>query len=319
MTFSIVARCARTGELGVAVSTAVPAVGAMCPYLRPNVGGVTTQSWVNPYLASMALDRLEQGGSVEQALAYALQADPSADLRQIGIVDRNGHSIAWTGSSCTGWAGDRRGQDYTVQGNMLTGADTVDAMADAFEASHEEGLAQRLMLALEAGQKAGGDKRGRQSAALKVMGEEAYAMWDLRVDEHPDPVAELRRIFAVAQQQFVPFVAGMPTRDDFGRSPSADVTALLLTPPNERPGARLSAQGPAGAGTQDVGTDNEVLARWMGTRFADDRIPHNLNVYRGIVDEITRLRELDLAALHPAIVFDPLRSREPDMGGGTND
>jgi uncharacterized Ntn-hydrolase superfamily protein len=319
MTFSIVARCARTGELGVAVSTAVPAVGAMCPYLRPNVGAVTTQSWVNPYLALMALDRLEQGDSVEQALAYALRADPSADLRQIGIVDRNGHSIAWTGSSCTGWAGDRHGRGYTVQGNMLIGSDTVDAMADAFEASHEDGLAQRLMLALEAGQKAGGDKRGRQSAALKVMGREAYAMMDLRVDEHPDPVAELRRIFGVAQQQFVPFVAGMPTRDDFGRSPSADVTALLLRSPNERPGARPDVHSSAGAGMHDVGKDSEVLARWMGTRFAEDRIPHNLNVYRGIVDEITRLRELDLAALHPAILFDPLRSGEPDIGGGINE
>jgi uncharacterized Ntn-hydrolase superfamily protein len=256
-------------------------------------------------------------------LAYALHADPSADLRQIGIVDRNGHSIAWTGSSCTGWAGDRHGRDYTVQGNMLIGSDTVDAMADAFEASHEDGLAQRLMLALEAGQKAGGDKRGRQSAALKVMGKEAYAMVDLRVDEHPDPVAELRRIFGVAQQQFVPFVAGMPTRDDFGRAPSADVTALLLKSPNERPGARPyvppSEQGPAGADMHDAGKDSEVLARWMGTRFAEDRIPHNLNVYRGIVDEITRLRELDLAALHPAILFDPLRSREPDMDGDTNE
>ncbi|MEA3119339.1 MAG: hypothetical protein QOI13_2609 [Paraburkholderia sp.] len=315
MTFSIVGRCARTGELGVAVSTAVPAVGAMCPYLRPNVGAVTTQSWVNPYLALMALDRLEQGDSAEQALAYALRADPSADLRQIGIVDRNGHGSVWTGASCTGWAGDRRGQDYTVQGNMLIGPDTVDAMADAFEASQKEGLGQRLLLALEAGQKAGGDKRGRQSAALKVMGEEAYAMLDLRVDEHPNPVTELRRVFAVAQQQFVPFVAGMPTRDDYSRSPSAEVTALRLTPPTERPGARRLAD----ADMQSVGTDSEVLARWMGTRFAEDRIPHNLNVYRGIVDEITRLRELDLAALHPAILFDPLRSREPDMDGETNE
>jgi uncharacterized Ntn-hydrolase superfamily protein len=263
----------------------------------------------------MALDRLEQGDSAEQALAYALRADPSADLRQIGIVDRNGHGSVWTGASCTGWAGDRRGQDYTVQGNMLIGPDTVDAMADAFEASQKEGLGQRLLLALEAGQKAGGDKRGRQSAALKVMGEEAYAMLDLRVDEHPNPVTELRRIFAVAQQQLVPFVAGMPTRDDFGRSPSAEVTALLLTPPTERPGARRLAD----ADMQSVGTDSEVLARWMGTSFTNDRIAHNLNVYRDIVAEITRLRELDLAALHPAIVFDPLRSREPDMGGGAND
>ncbi|PLZ00864.1 DUF1028 domain-containing protein [Burkholderia sp. WAC0059] len=306
MTFSIVARCARTGQLGVAVSTAVPAVGAMCPYLRPNVGAVTTQSWVNPYLALRALERLEAGDSAEAALGHVLRTDPSADLRQLGIVDRAGRGVAWTGPSCTGWAGDRRGPGYTVQGNMLVGPETLDAMAGAFEASVDAPLAQRLMAALEAGQAAGGDRRGRQSAALKVVGEEEYALLDLRVDEHPDPVAELRRVFGVARHQLAPFVAGMPTRDDPGRAPPADVTAMLLASPAERPGASLPDGDPA--------ADSAVLARWMGTRFAPGRVTHNLAVYRDIAGEIARLRELDLAALHPAIVFDPLRGREPEEG-----
>ncbi len=191
MTFSIVARCSRTGALGVAVSTAVPAVGAMCVYLRSGVGAVSTQSWVNPYLALNALDALEQGADAEQALAQVLKADPAADLRQLGIVDSHGRSAASTGAQCTGWAGQRTGASYSIQGNMLTGAATLDAMQAAFDASATFALEERLMRALEAGQAAGGDKRGRQSAAIKVVRDEAYACVDLRVDEHGDPVAEL--------------------------------------------------------------------------------------------------------------------------------
>ncbi|TWG88311.1 hypothetical protein L602_001300000680 [Cupriavidus gilardii J11] len=145
----------------------------------------------------------------------------------------------------------------------------------------------------------GGDRRGRQSASLKVMEREAYATLDLRVDDHPEPVAELRRVYQVAQQQFVPFVQGMPTLDDPGRAPPSEVAALLLKSPGERPGAP-----PPG---------NEVLTQWMGTQFAPDRLEHNLNVYRGIVGEIARLRQLDLAQLHPAVVFDPLRALHPEQ------
>lgn len=299
MTFSIVARCERTGELGIAVSTAVPAVGAICPYLGANVGAVSTQSWVNPYLAMQALDQLGKGLDAGTAMAQVLEGDSGRDMRQLAIVDRHGGTAVWTGPSCVGWAGDRRGPGYTVQGNMLVGAGTLDAMADAYEASAGQPLAERLMRSLEAGQAAGGDKRGRQSASLKVMEREAYATLDLRVDDHPEPVAELRRVYQVAQQQFVPFVQGMPTLDDPGRAPPSEVAALLLKSPGERPGAP-----PPG---------NEVLTQWMGTQFAPDRLEHNLNVYRGIVGEIARLRQLDLAQLHPAVVFDPLRALHPEQ------
>lgn len=298
MTFSIVARCARTGELGVAVSTAVPAVGAMCPYLRAGAGAVSTQSWVNPYLALNALDLLERGATAQSALKQVLEGDPAAALRQLGIVDRHGHTATWTGSQCTGWAGQRTGASFTIQGNMLTGPATLDAMQAAFESSAHCALAERLMRALEAGQMNGGDKRGRQSAALKVMGDEAYAQLDLRVDEHPDPVAELRRVFGVAQRQLTPFVQAMPTRGDPGRAPSADVTALLLTPPPMRPGAR----------DEEAARDAHVLREWMGVAFASDRSAHNLTTYRSILAEITKLRELDLSATHPAVIFDPARA-----------
>jgi uncharacterized Ntn-hydrolase superfamily protein len=297
MTFSIVARCKRTGALGVAVSTAVPAVGAMCPYVRAGVGAVSTQSWVNPYLAMNALDLLERGDSAESALKQVLEADPAAALRQLGIVDGQGRTATWTGPSCTDWAGQRTAAGVTIQGNMLLGAATLDAMLAAFIASTDEALEERLLRALEAGQAAGGDKRGRQSAALKVMRDEAYPWLDLRVDEHADPVVELRRVFEVALHQFIPFVAGMPTRDDPGRAPPAHVTELLLKAPDQRPGAL----GP------DETADAAVLARWMGVAFAGNRAITNLATYRSILDEIDKLRELDLSILHPAVIFYPTR------------
>jgi len=296
MTFSIVARCERTGELGVAVSTAVPAVGAVCPYLRANVGAVSTQSWVNPYLAINVLDLLETGLSADQALAGVLGTDEARDLRQIGVVDTQGRTAVWTGVACTEWAGDRDGAGYSIQGNMLAGAATLDAMAKAYENSQGESLGERLMLALEAGQAAGGDKRGRQSAAIKVLGKEAYATLDLRVDEHANPVTELRRVLEIAKQQFVPFVLGMPTKDAPGRAPPKAVMELLLKPPAERPGAT------AGRFPQ---TDIEALARWMGAEFAPDRAQQNLAVFQGIASEIARLRQLDLTDLHPVVKFEP--------------
>jgi uncharacterized Ntn-hydrolase superfamily protein len=300
MTFSIVARCADTGALGVAVSTAVPAVGAMCIHLRAGVGAVSTQSWVNPYLALDALDLLERGADAESALAQALGGDPAADLRQLGMIAHRGHGAAWTGAQCTGWAGQRTGTSYAIQGNMLVGAATLDAMQAAFEAASGRALEERLMRALEAGEAAGGDLRGRQSAALKVVRDEAYAWVDLRVDEHENPVAELRRVFEVARVQAAPFVEGMPTRDDRGRTPPPEVTHMLLLPPPSRPGASAPARGAAGASVDE-------LARWIGVGFAADRIAHNLSVYRTILTEIDKLRTLDLSDRHPAVVFDVTR------------
>src|SRR5690349_18152445 len=182
MTFSIVAHCPRTNQLGVAVSTAVPAVGAMCPYARTGVGAVSTQSWVNPYLAIAALRLMEQGHSGPDALASVLAQDDAKELRQIGVVDALGRAASWSGSGCTPWFGDIVEPHFAVQGNMLVGEATIADMASAFRAHAHLDLAERLQLAMEAGQAAGGDKRGRQSAALKVYAAEEYALWDLRVD-----------------------------------------------------------------------------------------------------------------------------------------
>lgn len=235
-TFSISARCARTGMLGVAVSTAVPGVGGICPFVGAGVGAISTQSWVNPYLGIDGLALLADGLNAQQTLEKLMAGDPGRDVRQIGIVDANGRSAAWSGPQCTEWFGHVTGQDFAVQGNMLVGEATIKAMAAAFERTVALDLPERLVAVLEAGQAAGGDKRGRQSAALLVYHREDYPYLSLRVDEHAYPVAELRRLFEVARHQLLPFVDGMPSRSDpMGSLPKA-VTDMLMTPPPFRPG-----------------------------------------------------------------------------------
>lgn len=235
-TFSIVARCERTGQLGVAVATAVPAVGSICPYAVAGLGAVSTQAWVNPYLATRILDHLRDGVAAEEALRQALAADPAAHARQIGVVDAAGRSAAWTGENCTPWCGHLLEPAMAVQGNMLVDGRTIDAMAAAFRRGADENLAERLMRALEAGDMAGGDKRGKQSAALRVHATEDYPLLDLRVDEHAAPVRELRRVLGVARLQLLPFVEGMPRKGGVPMPAPDHVTAMLLRPPSERPG-----------------------------------------------------------------------------------
>jgi len=235
-TFSIAARCRRTGMLGVAVSTAVPGVGGICPFLRAGVGAVSTQSWVNPYLGIDGVEAMTQGIGAKAALKKLIAADPGREVRQVGFVDSTGESAAYTGKACVPWCGHITGKDFAVQGNMLVGEATVQAMANAFKKSGDLELPERLLVVLEAGQAAGGDKRGRQSAALKVVHKEEFPYLDIRVDEHRHPVAELRRVFEVARQQLLPFVDGMPSRKNpLGDLPES-IAAMLLTPPPYRPG-----------------------------------------------------------------------------------
>jgi uncharacterized Ntn-hydrolase superfamily protein len=241
VTFSIVARCPRSGQLGVAVSTAVPAVGAMCPFVRAGVGAVSTQSWVNPYLALQSLDMMAAGTPGPQALDEVLMRDDARHLRQVGAVDASGRASAWSGEACTGWFGHVVGDGFAVQGNMLVGEATVTEMSRAFRASEGRDLAERLLLAMEAGQAAGGDKRGRQSASLRVHSTEDYPLVDLRVDEHAYPVAELRRVYTIAKLQLLPFVEGMPKKGRPGTPAPEAVVKLLALPPPQRPGGGGSA------------------------------------------------------------------------------
>jgi uncharacterized Ntn-hydrolase superfamily protein len=235
-TFSIVAHCPRSGLLGVAVATAVPAVGSTCPFTRSGVGAASTQSWVNPYLAIAVLDAIALGQDAAQALETAISADEGQSLRQIGVVDRNGRAAAWSGTDCTPWFGHEIGEGFAVQGNMLAGPETIAAMSRAFRQSEDCAFDERLMRALEAGDSAGGDKRGKQSAALRIHGSESYPVLDLRVDEHFDPIAELRRVLTISRLQLVPFVAGMPKLGSPAGASPEDVKAMLALPPPLRPG-----------------------------------------------------------------------------------
>ena len=214
MTFSIAARCPRTGMLGVATSSKALAAGAAVPYVRLGVGAIASQSFVNPYLGIDGLLLLEQGLTAEGALQRLIDADPGRDVRQLAMVDKDGRVAAHTGAKCIPWAGQVLGAGYVCLGNILAGEEVIATMARAFEATAEEELPERLLRALEAGQAAGGDRRGRQSAGLQVFAAEEYPYCDLRVDDHPDPIPELRRVFQVFQREEAPYMSIMPRRDD---------------------------------------------------------------------------------------------------------
>ena len=234
-TFSIAARCSRSGMLGVAVSTAVPAIGGLCAFVGPRIGAVATQSWVNPYLGIDGLSLMKGGMSAKAALDKLIAEDPGREVRQLGIVDAQGNVAAFTGKECTLWCGHEVGDGFTVQGNMLVSGETVSAMAKAARDGAALALPERLMRVLEAGQKAGGDKRGKQSAYMKVHDAEEYPYLMLGVDDHPAPVAELRRVYEVARAQCLPFVTGLSTRQSSVGHLSAETTSMLMTPPQDRP------------------------------------------------------------------------------------
>ena len=200
------------------------------------VGAVAVQSWPNLYAAKDALERLRRGAGAEEALAAVLADDPDRELRQFGVVDAHGRAASHSGSDNTPWFGHTTGEGYAAQGNMLLGPETVSEMARVFAREPEAPLAERLLSALEAGQLAGGDRRGRQCSALYVVAVEEYPLWDLRVDEHPEPVAELRRIYEIAREQLLPFVEGLPTRANPRGSITDEFIAMNLRPPPERPG-----------------------------------------------------------------------------------
>ncbi|MBS7632833.1 DUF1028 domain-containing protein [Candidatus Bathyarchaeota archaeon] len=195
-TFSITACCQQTGELGIAVSTAIPAMGSINPFAKAHVGAIATQAWSNPYLGIDGLNLLEKGLSPVEVLKQLLKVDVNRERRQISIVDAHGNVAAFTGKEVEPISGHHEGKGYVVAGNLLVNHETIQTMAEAFEsASGSPG--ERLLFTLEAGQAIGGDRRGKVSAALLIVKDEEYPYIDLRVDEHKQPVAELRRIFNV--------------------------------------------------------------------------------------------------------------------------
>ncbi|MBI0434189.1 DUF1028 domain-containing protein [Roseomonas sp. KE0001] len=214
MTWSIVAHDAESGAFAVAVTTCAFAVGASCPHVRAGVGAVSTQSFTNRYLAPAVLDGLARGLTPSAAIEGALVGDDGKALRQIHAVDRHGRAAAWTGQSCVEWAGSQQGQGFSVAGNMLANPAVVGETAATFRSGTGLQLPERLMLALDAGQAAGGDRRGRQSAAMKLITTEDFPDLDLRVDDHPEPLTELRRLLGIWRRERAPSLAFSPRKAD---------------------------------------------------------------------------------------------------------
>ncbi|MDZ4191391.1 DUF1028 domain-containing protein [Ectopseudomonas chengduensis] len=214
MTFSIVARCPRTGQFGVAAATAMPAVGKLLSHAAAGAGAVATQAQVNPYLGLDGLALLRQGLSAKEALERLKGTDPCMELRQCALIDAQGDSLCWTGEKCIPWAGSLAGEQFSVQGNRLVGPQVLDAVAEAFRHAEKRPLIERLIEALAAGDRCGGDRHGESSAVIYVVDQEEYPLWDIRVDHHLDPVAELRRLHRVFAREVLPEILAMPTRDN---------------------------------------------------------------------------------------------------------
>jgi uncharacterized Ntn-hydrolase superfamily protein len=210
VTWSIVARDS-SGALGVAVASRFFAVGALCPYVRGAVGAVATQALVNPLYAEPALDAMARADDPATIVRALTDADAGRDHRQLHLIDAQGRSAAFTGAACIDWCGHRRGAAYSVAGNMLAGPGVLDATAAAYENGRALPFAERLIAALAAGEAAGGDKRGKQAAALMICTTERYPALDLRVDDHPEPLQELERLYAKCLERFVPFVTCLPS------------------------------------------------------------------------------------------------------------
>nr|WP_256833470.1 DUF1028 domain-containing protein [Pseudomonas oleovorans] len=214
MTFSIVARCPRSGQFGVAAATAMPAVGKLLSHAAAGAGAVATQAQVNPYLGLDGLALLRQGLSAKEVLERLKDTDPCMELRQCALIDAQGDSLCWTGDKCLPWAGSLSGEQFSVQGNRLVGPQVLDAVAEAFRHAEKRPLIERLIEALAAGDRCGGDRHGESSAVIYVVDQEEYPLWDIRVDHHLDPVAELRRLHRVFAREVLPEILAMPTRDN---------------------------------------------------------------------------------------------------------
>ncbi|HZT48059.1 MAG TPA: DUF1028 domain-containing protein [Hyphomicrobiaceae bacterium] len=212
MTWSIVAHEPATGAFAVAVATRAFAVGASCPFVRAGVGAVSTQSLTNRYLGPAVLDLLQQGLAPSAAIERALARDEGRHLRQVHAVDAQGRTAAWTGRHCVEWCGERTGARFSVAGNMLVGEAVVAATFEAFETHADLDLPERLLVAMEAGERQGGDRRGRQSAAMVLTTTEDFPDLDIRVDDHAEPLVELGRLLGLWRRSWPVRRSLAPTR-----------------------------------------------------------------------------------------------------------
>jgi uncharacterized Ntn-hydrolase superfamily protein len=211
MTWSIIARDAATGAFGVAIATRFFAAGALCPHAESGVGALSTQALVNPHYGPRCLELLRAGVPAPEVVKRVTAPDDGRDQRQLHVIDAAGRIGQYTGAQCIEWCGTIASEGYSVAGNMLANERVIRETARAYETSRRP-FAERLIAALEAGEAAGGDKRGKQSAALLVHSTESYPELDLRVDDHAEPLAELRRLYEKAHQRFIPFMRCGPSK-----------------------------------------------------------------------------------------------------------
>ena len=282
-TFSIVARDPRNGDLGVAVQSKFLAVGSVVSWARAGAGAIATQALANISYGPEGLQLLEQGLSAEAVLNQLVVADADRDHRQLGIVDRDGRAAAYTGSACLDWAGHETGDGFACQGNILAGPEVVRAMAERFRQSDGE-LAERLVAALHAGQEAGGDQRGRQSAALYVArtggsyGGLLDRYIDLRVDDHPDPIVELERILQLHR-----FYLTRPADDQFlpiDEAVAAEIQDTLRD---------LGYYGGPTTGNYDQQT-REALITCGGVENLEERLVEDARIDREVLEFLRRKR-----------------------------
>ena len=211
MTWSIVAR-STSGAFGVAVASRFFAVGALCPHAHSGIGALATQALVNPLYGPRGLTMLSQGLDAGDVVYALVDADGGRDHRQLHVIDAEGNIAAHTGVQCIEWCGQISGDGFSVAGNMLTGPQVIEDTAQAYDAGNDLPFAERLIAAMQAGEAAGGDKRGKQAAALLICSAEAYPFLDLRVDDHPEPLTELLRLYVKSLERYQPFVACLPSR-----------------------------------------------------------------------------------------------------------
>ncbi len=212
MTWSMIARDKATGQFGIAVATRFFAVGALVPHIAAGIGAIATQALVNPYYGIDGLKLLREGRSPHDVLKTVTATDAGRETRQLHLMDAGGRIASHTGSECIDWCGHVEGNGFSIAGNMLAGARVLDDTAKAYVANEKLPFAQRLIAAMRAGEAAGGDKRGKQSAALLIYGDEEWSALDLRVDDHIDPLAELERLEQVSRERWVHFRKYLPTR-----------------------------------------------------------------------------------------------------------
>ncbi|MBR0694511.1 DUF1028 domain-containing protein [Bradyrhizobium lablabi] len=212
MTWSIIARDGAAGQLGIAVATRFFAVGARVPYIAAGIGAIATQALVNPYYGIDGVRLLRDGKSPDDVVAALLAGDHGREHRQVHVMDVHGRIAAHSGKDCVDWYGHIAGDGFSIAGNMLAGPAVLDESAKTYAANDRLPFAQRLIKAMLAGEAAGGDKRGKQSAALLIHGAEEWSALDLRVDDHADPLGELLRLEAVSRERWVHFRQFLPTR-----------------------------------------------------------------------------------------------------------